>query len=798
MQRETTSAARERRLRRFFGAIAVAAVVGASALVSGAPSYAATPAIRPSNTVVNTLSEGMGYNVLQLMNNYFWPENIAGRALTETEWNTVFEGMGWSRSQLARVGAYVDWYEPTNNSFTWNSAPMTRLYRVLGELQERNVNVYIQNWGGHDKLNPENHLSDWLFSVTSSPSAPSSVSEFASAQAALINHLVNVKGFTNVIGWGTANEKEIPLSSQATIIPAVRTALDNVGLSSIKIYALDAYSDPGEWSGIDASKVDVGTYHEYETYFQQPPTDPINQARAVLGSKPVIQSELGKYSSAGGGVNDPTQIYLGSVAVAESIVRSLHQGVNGFLQWEYLVNGPANAAWNNFSFLSTEDPNYLWKTQNTNYYNAAIVQRYVAKGWKVLESTVAVTSGVYAVVLRSADNSQTTTIITNGSPNAMGYHLDLSLLSSPPTSVNGVAVTGPSIPVSLGTIPLTGGVSADLTIAGKSVVVLTTQALGTLTSPDTNGRLANPSPNRYASATAQYQLVNANSGMCAAVDGASTADSATISQQPCVASDQSQAWRVAAAGGENFRITNVGSNKSLEIPNNVTGGAASLNGYRPYQNTTGTASHQQWRIVPTSGGNVRIANSEYPLNYVLDVDGASTTAGTKVQLWSYGGAACCLNQQWQIAPIVNAAIGSAVSASSTLNNFGWSLPFVADGQRASVSGALGWTSNNSLTTNHTEWVQFDFSSRTVREVALLPRSDSGNVGVGYPIDFTIQYWNGSSWVTAVTRTGQAQPGAGPQAFTFGPVTTTRIRVNATSLRPYAGDYRMQLAEVEIY
>ena len=50
-----------------------------------------------------------------------------------------------------------------------------------------------------------------------------------------------------------------------------------------------------------------------------------------------------------------------------------------------------------------------------------------------------------------------------------------------------------------------------------------------------------------------------------------------------------------------------------------------------------------------------------------------------------------------------------------------------------MSGDLGWSSNNSLTTNHEEWLEMDLQSpQPISQVVLYPRNDSGNVGYGFP------------------------------------------------------------------
>jgi len=151
----------------------------------------------------------------------------------------------------------------------------------------------------------------------------------------------------------------------------------------------------------------------------------------------------------------------------------------------------------------------------------------------------------------------------------------------------------------------------------------------------------------------------------------------------------------------------------------------------------------------------------------------------------------------------NYALNKTVTVSSSAENSSWSLSKVVDGERNVVTGNAGWSSNNSLTTNHTEWVSIDLGQAyTVRNVDIYPRNDSGSVGQGFPIDFNIQVSNDNvNWTTVVTITGYTIPGNAVQSFSFSSVSARYVKVVGTSLRANPNDsnqYRMQLAEIEIY
>lgn len=151
----------------------------------------------------------------------------------------------------------------------------------------------------------------------------------------------------------------------------------------------------------------------------------------------------------------------------------------------------------------------------------------------------------------------------------------------------------------------------------------------------------------------------------------------------------------------------------------------------------------------------------------------------------------------------NLALGAVLSASSSAEFSGWGLAKINDGQSASVSSSLGWSSDANPSIDHSESLQLDLGTvKSVGRVDLYPRSDPNNVGQGFPIDFIFETSQDAlSWIPAVTRTGFAQPGNGVQSFVFASTQSRYVRIRGTRLRlnPLDGNqYRMQFAEVELY
>jgi hypothetical protein len=144
-------------------------------------------------------------------------------------------------------------------------------------------------------------------------------------------------------------------------------------------------------------------------------------------------------------------------------------------------------------------------------------------------------------------------------------------------------------------------------------------------------------------------------------------------------------------------------------------------------------------------------------------------------------------------PAPNLAPTASVTASSTYNS-SWAASNAADGNPGTA-----WSTQYHGSANNTEWIQLHMPGNpTFNTVVLMGRND---VPYCFPVDFQIQVWNGSTWLTRVQETGFPQPAipGTPVAFTWGfSDTTTDVRILATKLGPdQFGNYYMQLGEFEV-
>jgi len=135
------------------------------------------------------------------------------------------------------------------------------------------------------------------------------------------------------------------------------------------------------------------------------------------------------------------------------------------------------------------------------------------------------------------------------------------------------------------------------------------------------------------------------------------------------------------------------------------------------------------------------------------------------------------------------ALFSTPQVSSSWDDQGYGAPALIDGKPKTA-----WSSELGKQEQHEEWVIIAMpSGREFSSIVLYPAAD------GFPVDFTVDVWDGEKWLPRVSMTDYAQP-TGPQMFPFPSTESTdRVRVHATKLRAVAGGDRvMRLAEIQLF
>ncbi|MFF8770174.1 discoidin domain-containing protein [Kitasatospora sp. NPDC015120] len=146
------------------------------------------------------------------------------------------------------------------------------------------------------------------------------------------------------------------------------------------------------------------------------------------------------------------------------------------------------------------------------------------------------------------------------------------------------------------------------------------------------------------------------------------------------------------------------------------------------------------------------------------------------------------------------ATGRPVTASSTVGDVVWRPGAATDGIVNSTSDAFGWSSAKAAGPVATEWITVDLQGPSlIGQVALNPRTDGANTGLGFPVDYTVKVSaDGVNWTTVADRTGTPRPGAAPLVHTFAPTTARYVKVTGTRLSAdQFGDHYLQLGEIGV-
>jgi hypothetical protein len=148
----------------------------------------------------------------------------------------------------------------------------------------------------------------------------------------------------------------------------------------------------------------------------------------------------------------------------------------------------------------------------------------------------------------------------------------------------------------------------------------------------------------------------------------------------------------------------------------------------------------------------------------------------------------------------NLAFGAPVTASTTINLYGWHVDFINDG----ITTGIGWTSAGEPIANElpAEWVEFDLGEpQEIGSVTLYPRSGDEEAGKYFPQGFEIQVSSdGEQWETIYTKEApeEAVYRNEPLVAEFTPVVARYVRLWITDKSNFGeGGYHAQLAEVEI-
>jgi hypothetical protein len=346
----------------------------------------------------------------------------------EQAWLTLYRYADWLGLDWCRVEIGQRMYEPARGKFDWDNAEMRTLYRILDWAERSQVDVFFQQLWSDVEWNTYPALRSSRKGIL--VSAPYSLEDFAEGFAALVDHLVRVKGYhcikwlciTNEPGmdfssWQGPDGKPLPLTPG---LKATRAALDHKGIS-VPISAPD-WTDLPE---LDPAKIDfdayIGAYdiHSYMSMFDgekggmytlSQSEERISKwaAWAHARNKPLFLSELGTQTY-GWGYSDPNPgSYKSSLKDASLVVRAIRAGIDGVNHWSFINRGDLDGQW---QLIDTWDiaRNRLLPTftpHPNSYYMWGLLTRFTAKHSDVMANAVEGGSDgngqqVFAAALRS-------------------------------------------------------------------------------------------------------------------------------------------------------------------------------------------------------------------------------------------------------------------------------------------------------------------------------------------------------------------------------------------------------------
>jgi len=143
-----------------------------------------------------------------------------------------------------------------------------------------------------------------------------------------------------------------------------------------------------------------------------------------------------------------------------------------------------------------------------------------------------------------------------------------------------------------------------------------------------------------------------------------------------------------------------------------------------------------------------------------------------------------------IAPDTNVAAAANGGVASSSSTYGGAFPLAAvnDGDRTGATWGSGGGWADATGNSFPDWVQIDFSgAKTIDRVVVytlgdtygapVEPTDSQTFALFGILDFTVQAWNGTSWSTVATVTGNNLV---KRTVTFPAISTDRIRVTVTN------------------
>jgi regulation of enolase protein 1 (concanavalin A-like superfamily) len=326
-------------------------------------------------------------------------------------WDAIRSYADWQGMDYMRVELEQLMYQPEDGVFTWESDEMRTLYVILDWCQAKGADVLLQEmWTG----------VEWN-RIPGTPSAfrsaPNDMAKWAEGFAGMVDHLVNVKGYT-CIRWVNIQNEGWWGSKHLEGYVAARAALDALDIDLPLV-------GPEGSSGMTVADVKpyLGGIEEHRYHISSGIADRGNGVPEL----PFFWGEFGTQISASG-----QSSYANNMICARWIVGGLNRGVDGFAKWEFTNVNNVDGEW---SFIDTWDTatntlRPVFSRRPNTFYMMGLLSRYSAKNSRV-HSTYASHSAITTSLLKSPNGNWSLFVVNSDPASAHDLTIRLQGLDAP-------------------------------------------------------------------------------------------------------------------------------------------------------------------------------------------------------------------------------------------------------------------------------------------------------------------------------------------------------------------------------
>ncbi|NGZ74392.1 chitobiase/beta-hexosaminidase C-terminal domain-containing protein [Saccharibacillus alkalitolerans] len=395
------------------GRAALAAVLGLSLVLpaSAQPRTASAAAARtitidPNRTVQQDFL-GVGVNLM--------PQSLMAKTqsygYSDAHWEVDRKRILTTQPKVARVWFQIDWMEPQKGKYTWDSAEMKAFYTYLDAFKEAGTEVEL-NFGW--KIGSKAHGWFGIEGQDATKSAPADLDAYGRSASALLNELLNKRGYDNVKYLTFYNEPngnwdfEAPGDQKAyyaKMAAKVSEQLKKDGLRErIDIWGPEEVNAP-DWTAYMQQNAgehfDAYSFHVYGAGYDNL-DDAIKLRKDAAAGKPVNLTEFGwRYDDVSGWDS----------GFANNVIQAANSGASSALVWQMTGVWAADPEGDVNGGFTMWDSNVMGLRPNRAFYAASLLNRYVPEHSTVIGTKTSAAdiraaafkteSGDYAVLVES-------------------------------------------------------------------------------------------------------------------------------------------------------------------------------------------------------------------------------------------------------------------------------------------------------------------------------------------------------------------------------------------------------------